>query len=122
PDCVMVPADVRPSPQLMVAVKALAGSTPLACVKVATVRLLGRLAVVVIGADTTMAGSATVVLAVALLLAEFGSDALVVAEAELVTVPSSVACAVIVMVTGLPATVTVPTLNVTTPPDCVKVP
>ena len=35
PDWVMVPVEVVPSPQLMVAMKALAGSTPLAWVKVA---------------------------------------------------------------------------------------
>ena len=50
----------------------------------------------VIGADTTMAGSATAVLAVALLLAELGSAEVAVTEAELVRVPSSIAWAVTV--------------------------
>ena len=48
----------RGIPQLIVATKALAGSTPLACVKVATVRLVSVCWVVVSGAETTIAGSA----------------------------------------------------------------
>src|SRR5262249_37408708 len=117
----MVPVEVLPSPQLIVAVNALAGSTPLAWVNVATVKLVSRFGVVVIGPDTMMAASATVVVAEALLLVESGSDALVMTEAELVRLPSSVAWAVIVMVT-LPGKGTVPRLNVTTLPDCVNVP
>ena len=116
-----MPVEVLPSPQLMVAVKALAGSTPLAWVNVATVKLLRFFEVVVIGADTTMAGSATEVLAVALLLAELGSAEVAVTEAELVRVPSSIAWAVTVSVT-VPPTAIVPRLKVTTPPDWLNVP
>ena len=73
PDWVIVPVEVVPSPQLIVAVKLLGGSTPLAWVNVATVKLVSFVLSRGDGPDTTMAGSATVVLAEALLLAVFGS-------------------------------------------------
>ena len=79
----MVPVDVVPSPQLMVATKALAGSTPLAWVKVATVILVTWLVLTLMGADTLMAGSATVVLALALLSPGVGSGWLLVTLPEL---------------------------------------
>jgi hypothetical protein len=74
----------------MVATKALTGSTPLAWVNVATVPL-NLLAVVVMGAETTIAGSATLVLALALLSPGVGSAAPPVTEPLSVRVPSSVA-------------------------------
>src|SRR5438309_11938792 len=100
----------------MVSVKALAGSTPLAWVNVATVALLRPFVVVVIGAETTMAGSATDVLATALLLAAMGSAEVAVTEAELVRGPSSSAWALTVTVALLPkliaSSITVTTLLV----------
>jgi hypothetical protein len=68
PDCVTVPVEVELSPQLIVATNALAGSTPLACVNVATVTLFWFLPLNVIGPETTIAGSATAVVADAELL------------------------------------------------------
>src|SRR5262245_1728794 len=73
------------------------------------------------GADTIIDGSATEVLAEALLLDKLESLALLLTEAESVRLPSSVDCAVTVAVTLWPAA-TVPIENVTTPPDCVNVP
>src|SRR6516162_1682270 len=105
----------------MVATKALTGSTKLACVNVATVALLSETAVVVIGADTEMAPSATVVLALALLSDVFGSEDVADTEAELVVTPSSIAWTFTDSLIRLP-TVTVPMLNVTTPFDWLKVP
>src|SRR5438045_1835180 len=105
----------------MVAVKALAGSTPLAWVKVATARFVTFFAELIIDPDTTIEGSATAVVAEALLLAELGSPALLVTEAELTRLPSSSALPVIVNV-ALPPERIVPTVNVTTPPDCENVP
>ena len=54
----MVPAEVLPSPQLIVAVKALAGSTPLAWVKVATWKLVSFWDFVRMAPETLIAGSA----------------------------------------------------------------
>ena len=78
----MVPGEVVPSPQLMVAMKALAGSTPLAWVKVATWKLVSVLAFVRDRRpETTIAGSANDVVALALLLAVLGSGVLLLTEA-----------------------------------------
>src|SRR5947207_12911013 len=105
----------------MIALKALADSTPLAWVKVATVTLFSLFEFAVMGADTTMAGSATEVLAAALLLAELGSAALLVTEAELVRLPSSSAWAVTVSVAWAPLRMP-PRLKVTVLPDWVNEP
>ena len=64
----MVPAEVVPSPQLMVALKSLASSTPLACVKVATWKLVSVWDFVVFAPETLIAGSANAVVALAVLL------------------------------------------------------
>src|SRR4051812_6389587 len=99
----MVPVEVVLSPQLMVALNALAGSIPLAWVKVATVILLLFFEVTVFGdPDTMIAGSFTAVLAVTLLLLELLSAEVAVTEATLVSDPSSVAWAVTVSVTVVP--------------------
>ena len=90
-------------------------------VNVATVKLVRVREVVVMGPDTTMVGSDTEVLAMALLLAVFGSAVVAVTVAELVRVPSSNAWAVTVKVT-LVLRAIVPMLNVTTPFDWLKVP
>src|SRR5438270_6890618 len=117
----MAPAEVVPSPQLMVARKALAGSTPPAWVKVATWTLLGDVLLVVTAPETLIAGSANDVAALALLLAVLGSGLLVLADTALPVLPSSVAWAVTVAVTVPPAA-TAPTLKVTTPPEALNVP
>lgn len=116
PDRVIVPVEVLPSPQLMVAVKAPVGSTPLAWVNVATARLLGFFDVVVMAGDTTMGAMATEVVAVALLFAGTGSADVALTDAEFARVPYSVAVAVIVKVTAAPG-VSVPSMNVTTLPE-----
>jgi hypothetical protein len=100
----------------MVALKAPTGSTPLAWVKVATVMLFGVRLLVTMGAETTMAGSETDVLALALLLPVFVAE--VVTDDESVRVPSSMVCAVTVTVTVGPLATTVPSEKVITPPDC----
>src|SRR5205809_5345947 len=88
-----MPAEV-PSPQLMVALKALAGSTALAWVKVATTKFVTVWFFVLIAPETTIAGSANEVVALALLLAELGSGLLLVTDAVSLTLPSSTAWAV----------------------------
>src|SRR5262249_4857045 len=108
----MVPAEVVPSPQLMVALNALAGSTPLAWVKVATWKFVSVRLRVRIGAETLIAGSANIVVWLELLLPLLGSGLLLVAEAESLVLPSSIAWAVTVAVTVPPAA-TLPTVNVT---------
>src|SRR4051812_12968853 len=100
----------------MVAVKSLVGSTPLAWVNVAMVTLLWVLPNLVMDADTTIGGSATAVLALALLLAVLESGELLVTEAALVRLPSSSAWTVIVAVALAPE-LRLPKLKVTTLPD-----
>jgi hypothetical protein len=87
----MVPVVVVLSPQLMVAVKALVGSTPLAWVKVATWKLVNVCDLAVMEPETLIAGSLNVVVALAVLLAELGSGLLLLTEAVslLPTPPSS---------------------------------
>src|SRR5260370_40900318 len=77
----MVPVEVVPSPQLMVAVKALAGSTPLAWVKVATWKLVKVWDFVRTAPETLIGGSANDVVALALLSAGVGSGRLLLPEA-----------------------------------------
>src|SRR4051812_8307070 len=111
----MVPVEVLPSPQLMVAVKAPAGSTPLACVKVATWPENVACGVDVfhwVAAETTIAGSRNDVGTLALLLAELESGVLLLTEAVSLVLLSSMAWAVTDAVT-LPPEATVPTLKVT---------
>src|SRR5712692_9468535 len=103
----MEPAEVVPSPQLIVAVKALAGSTPLAWVKVATWTLVNVRDLVVTAPETLIAGSAKDVVALALLFAELGSGLLLLTRAALVALPSSMAWAVTDAVT-VPPGATVP--------------
>src|SRR4051794_14002357 len=117
----MVPAEVLPSPQLIVAVNSLAGSTPLAWVKLATLRLFTFFDVVVMGADMTIGGSGTVVLAVALLFDGVGSAEVAVTEAVVLTEGSSVTLTVTVKF-AVPPPATIPRLKVTTPPDWLNVP
>src|ERR1041385_5862440 len=87
----MAPTEVVPSPQLMVAVKALAGSTPPAWVKVATWTLVSVLVFVRMAPETTIGGSANDVVALALLFAELGSGLLLLIEAASLALPSSTA-------------------------------
>src|SRR4051794_30425828 len=116
----MVPAELFPSPQLIVAENAPAGSRPLACVKVAVVSWEMFFWVAVVGLpEMTMGASATGVVAELQLFAEFGSAELALTEAESVSEPSSVAWAVTVTVTAVPGA-RVPRLKVTTPPDWEK--
>src|SRR5262249_8400389 len=117
----MVPVEVVPSPQLMVALNALVGSTPLAWVKVATWKLVSVRVFVRIGAETTMGGSENIVVALPLLLAEFGSGLVPVTEATSLVLPSSIAWAVTVAVT-VPLAAMLPIEKVTTPPDWLNVP
>src|SRR6266567_3325836 len=106
----------------MVALKALAGSTPLAWVKVATWEFVSvTLPFTRMAPETLMAGSANAVDAKALLLAVLGSALLLVTEAVSLALPSSIARAVTDAVTVPPAA-TVPTVKVTTPPDTLNVP
>src|SRR5436305_1815205 len=111
----MDPGEVVPSPQLMVALKPLAGSTPLSWVKVATWKFVRVRDFVEIGDETTGATSLNEVTAVAALLLELGSGLVPETETELLAAPSSMDCTVTVAVTVEPAA-TVPTLKVTTPP------
>ncbi len=77
----MLPVEVVPSPQSIVAMKSLAGSTPLAWVNVATCTLLWFLPLTVIGPETTIGGSATAVVTTPVLLTRLLSDRLLVTEA-----------------------------------------
>src|SRR5262249_26892168 len=104
----------------MVALKALAGSTPLAWVNVATWPL-NDLSFVEMGPETTIAGSATDVVADALLFAELGSAELALTVATLLAAPSSTAWAVTVAVTVAPA-VMLPMVKVTVEPETLNVP
>jgi hypothetical protein len=61
------------------------------------------------------------VVALALLLAEFGSGLVLVADATLLVEPSSLALAVTVAV-AVPPEAMLPIVNVTTPLDWLKVP
>ena len=67
--------------------------------------------------ETMIAGSANDVVALALLFAELGSGLLLLTEAVSLVLPSSMAWAVTDAVTVPPAA-TVPSVKVTTPPDC----
>ena len=117
----IVPAEVVPSPQLIVAANALTGSTPLAWVKLATWKLVNVCALVRMGPETLIAGSANDVVALALLLAVLGSALLLVTEVESVALPSSIAWAVTEAVADPDAAI-VPREKVMTPPDTLKVP
>src|SRR5262245_33111851 len=112
----MVPCEVVPSPQLMVAAKALGGSSPLAWVKVAVVELVRVRDHVLMAPETLISGSAIDVVLLALLLPELGSGLLVLTEALSLALPSSIAWAVTDAVTVPPGAM-VPMEKVRTPPD-----
>src|ERR1700732_3368761 len=105
----------------MMARKALAGSTPLAWVKVATWTLVSVREFVRIAPETLIAGSANTVVALALLLAGLGSGLLLLTLAMSLALPSSVAWAVTDAVT-VPLAGTSPKEKVTMPPDTLNVP
>src|SRR4051812_20678616 len=111
----MVPAEDVPSPQLMVAAKALGDSTPLAWVKVATWKLVSVRCFVRTAPETLIGGSANAVVTLALLLAEVGSGLVLLTEAASLLLPSSTAWAVTEAVT-VPPEAMLPRLKVTTPP------
>src|SRR5260370_32435527 len=113
----MVPVHVVASRQLMVAMKALGGSTPLPWVNVATATLFTFLPVMAVGPDTTIGASATAVVVLALLFAVLGSGMLLVTEPLSLRLPSSVDRAATVKL-AVPPLTTVPSGNVTTTPDC----
>src|SRR5207248_5717059 len=115
----MVPTEVVPSPQSMVALNSPTPGLGLASVKWATTLLLktcpSMLRMVRPVEDS--GASATVVLAVALLLAGLGSVVVVVAEAILASIPSSGADTTIVNVADAPAaSVAMVPLKVPVPP------
>src|SRR5678810_161766 len=83
----------------MVAAKAPTGSTPLAWVKVAVVRLLSGFDLVRKEPDTTIAGSEKTVVALRLLLVVLESGVLLLTEARLLVLSTSTACAVTYAVT-----------------------
>src|SRR5579883_415521 len=116
----MEPGEVVPSPQLMVATKALAGSTPLAWVKVAVWKLVSVRDRVRMAPETEMAGSVNVVVAPALLLAVLGSGLVLVTETLFAPLPSSTTWPVTDAVTVPPAA-TLPAVKVTTPPETLNV-
>src|SRR5437870_3644091 len=126
----MAPAEVVPSPQAMVATKALVGSTPLAWVKVAVWKLLRFRARVVVGPETAIASSAllevltTVPVTVAVLLAVFGSGLLALTAAvSLKAAPLARlagAKTTRLKVSALPAATAAVAVSLTLPPDCPK--
>jgi hypothetical protein len=83
--------------------------------------LFTLLVLTLIGADTLMAGSATIVLALALLSAGVGSFTLLVTLPESLRLPSSAAWAVTVMV-AVPPDAIVPSEKVMTLPEREKLP
>src|SRR6516165_4882826 len=117
----MVPFEVLPSPQLMVAEKLPVGSTALAWVKVATWKFVSVWLDVVMGAETVIAGSANDVLADALLFDVLASWVVAVTEAVSLLLPSSVAWPLTVAVTVAPEAM-LPIVKVTVPPELVNVP
>ena len=116
PERLIVPAEVVPSPQLIVAEKALVGSTPLAWVNVAVWKLVNVLLLVRMEPETLILGSANEVVALALLLPVLGSGLVLVTEATSLVLPSSMAWAVTDAVALLPAAM-LPIVKVTTLPD-----
>src|SRR5947209_17791249 len=93
----MVPVDVVPSPQLIVAMNSLGDSMAPAWVNVATWPLNVRF-LVVTAAETMMAGSANALVALPLLLAVLGSVVALETEAVSLELPSSITWAVTVPV------------------------
>src|SRR5216110_1794257 len=71
--------------------------------------------------DTTIAGSETAAVMLALLLLDVGSALVLLAVAPLLVLPSSIACAVTLAVTVAPDAME-PMVNVTTPLDVPNVP